>query len=118
MLKAKGAKRAIKLSVGGAFHSPVMEPARIELEEAIRNTFFNNPICPVYQNVNAKPCTDPEEIKSNLVLQLTSPVRWTQSVINMIAGGATSFVEVGPGNVLQGLIKKINKDAVTEGAII
>jgi [acyl-carrier-protein] S-malonyltransferase len=118
MLKAKGAKRAIKLAVGGAFHSPVMEPARIELEQAIRNTFFSNPLCPVYQNVNARPCTDPEEIKSNLVLQLTSPVRWTQSVINMIAGGATSFVEVGPGNVLQGLIKKVNKDAVTEGAVL
>ncbi|MBK9391633.1 MAG: ACP S-malonyltransferase [Bacteroidetes bacterium] len=118
MLKAKGAKRAIKLAVGGAFHSPVMESARIELEQAIRSTFFNNPVCPVYQNVNAKPCTDPEEIKSNLVLQLTSPVRWTQSVINMIAGGATSFVEVGPGNVLQGLIKKVNKDAITEGAVI
>ena len=118
VLKTKGAKRALKLSVGGAFHSPVMEPARLELEEAIKNTFFNNPICPVYQNVSAKPSTDPEEIKSNLVLQLTSPVRWTQSVINMIAGGATSFVEVGPGNVLQGLIRKINKDAVTEAALV
>lgn len=118
VLKTKGAKRALKLSVGGAFHSPVMEPARLELEEAIKNTFFNNPICPVYQNVSAKPSTDPEEIKSNLVLQLTSPVRWTQSVINMIAGGATSFVEVGPGNVLQGLIKKINKDSQTEAAVV
>jgi [acyl-carrier-protein] S-malonyltransferase len=118
VLKTKGAKRALKLAVGGAFHSPVMEPARLELEEAIKNTFFNNPICPVYQNVSAKPSTDPEEIKSNLVLQLTSPVRWTQSVINMIAGGATSFVEVGPGNVLQGLIKKINKDSQTEAAIV
>ena len=118
VLKTKGAKRALKLAVGGAFHSPVMEPARLELEEAIKNTFFNNPICPVYQNVSAKPSTDPEEIKSNLVLQLTSPVRWTQSVINMIAGGATLFVEVGPGNVLQGLIKKINKDSQTEAAIV
>jgi len=118
VLKTKGAKRALKLAVGGAFHSPVMEPARLELEEAIKNTFFNNPICPVYQNVSAKPSTDPEEIKSNLVLQLTSPVRWTQSVINMIAGGATSFVEVGPGNVLQGLIKKINKDSQTEAAVV
>lgn len=117
LLKNKGAKRALKLAVGGAFHSPLMEPARLELEEAIRGTFFNNPICPVYQNVNAKPCTDPVEIKSNLVLQLTSPVRWTQSVINMIAGGASAFVEVGPGSVLQGLIKKINRDAVTEGAV-
>lgn len=118
VLKTKGAKRALKLAVGGAFHSPVMEPARLELEEAIKNTFFNNPICPVYQNVSAKPSTDPEEIKSNLVLQLTSPVRWTQSVINMIAGGATLFVEVGPGNVLQGLIKKINKDSQTEAAMV
>ncbi len=116
MLKEKGAKRAIKLAVGGAFHSPLMEPARLELEEAIRTTIFSKPICPVYQNVNAKPSIDPEVIKSNLVLQLTSPVRWTQTVLNMIADGATSFVEVGPGSVLQGLIKKANKDAVTEGA--
>lgn len=117
ILKTKGAKRALKLSVGGAFHSPLMEPARLELEEAIRNTLFSKPICPVYQNVNAKASTDPDEIKANLVLQLTSPVRWTQSVINMISGGATSFTEVGPGSVLQGLIKKINRDAVTEGAV-
>jgi [acyl-carrier-protein] S-malonyltransferase len=117
ILKAKGAKRALKLAVGGAFHSPLMEPARLELEEAIRSTWFSKPVCPVYQNVNAKASTDPEEIKSNLILQLTSPVRWTQSVISMIAGGATSFVEVGPGSVLQGLIKKINRDAVTEGAV-
>jgi [acyl-carrier-protein] S-malonyltransferase len=116
MLKEKGAKRVIKLAVGGAFHSPVMEPARLELEEAIRSTTFNKPVCPVYQNVNAKPSIEPEVIKSNLVLQLTSPVRWTQSVLNMISDGATSFVEVGPGNVLQGLIKKVNKDIVTEGA--
>ena len=116
MLKEKGAKRALKLAVGGAFHSPVMEPARLELEEAIRTTVFSKPICPVYQNVNAKPSIDPEVIKSNLVLQLTSPVRWTQTVLNMIAGGATSFVEVGPGSVLQGLIKKANKDVITEGA--
>ncbi|MDO9339193.1 MAG: ACP S-malonyltransferase [Bacteroidales bacterium] len=116
MLKEKGAKRAFKLAVGGAFHSPVMEPARMELEEAIKNTTFNKPVCPVYQNVNAKPSIEPEVIKSNLVLQLTSPVRWTQSVLNMISDGATSFVEVGPGNVLQGLIKKVNKDIVTEGA--
>ncbi|MCX6255980.1 MAG: ACP S-malonyltransferase [Bacteroidia bacterium] len=106
-LKGKGAKRALKLAVGGAFHSPLMEPARIELEEAIRNTTFHKPICPVYQNVNAKPSVDPEVIKANLVSQLTSPVLWTQSVINMIADGATSFTEVGPGCVLQGLIKKI-----------
>jgi [acyl-carrier-protein] S-malonyltransferase len=114
ILKEKGAKRAIKLSVGGAFHSPLMEPARLELEEAIRNTVFSKPACPVYQNVNAKPSTDPEIIKSNLVSQLTSPVKWTQSVLNMIADGATSFVEVGPGCVLSGLIKKINRDSITE----
>jgi [acyl-carrier-protein] S-malonyltransferase len=117
LLKQKGAKRALKLAVGGAFHSPLMEPARLELEEAIRNTRFSIPLCPVYQNVNASPSTDPEIIKSNLVLQLTSPVRWTQSVLNMISGGATTFVEVGPGNVLQGLIKKINKDVQTEAAL-
>jgi [acyl-carrier-protein] S-malonyltransferase len=117
ILKARGAKRALKLAVGGAFHSPLMEPARLELEEAIRSTYFNNPFCPVYQNVTARASMDPEEIKSNLVLQLTSPVRWTQSVINMISGGANHFVEVGPGSVLQGLIKKINRDAVTEGAV-
>jgi len=116
ILKEKGAKRALKLAVGGAFHSPLMEPARLELEDAIRNTTFNIPVCPVYQNVSAKPSVDPEVIKSNLVSQLTSPVRWTQSVINMISDGATSFVEVGPGNVLQGLIKKVNKDILTESA--
>jgi [acyl-carrier-protein] S-malonyltransferase len=116
ILKEKGAKRAIKLAVGGAFHSPLMEPARLELEEAIKNTTFNKPICPVYQNVNANPSIDPETIKSNLVSQLTSPVRWTQSILNMISAGATSFVEVGPGNVLSGLIKKINRDAITESA--
>ena len=116
ILKEKGAKRAIKLAVGGAFHSPLMEPARLELEEAIRNTVFNKPICPVYQNVNANPSTDPGAIKSNLVSQLTSPVQWTQSVINMISDGATSFVEVGPGCLLSALIKKINRDAMTESA--
>lgn len=116
MLKEKGAKRALKLAVGGAFHSPLMEPARLELEKAIRTTNFSKPVCPVYQNVNAKPSVEPEVIKSNLVSQLTSPVRWTQSVLNMISDGATSFVEVGPGCVLQSLIKKINKDVVTEGA--
>lgn len=117
ILKTKGAKRALKLSVGGAFHSPLMEPAKIELEEAIRSTFFNQPACPVYQNVSAKPSTNPEDIRANLVLQLTSPVRWTQCVSNMINDGATLFTEVGPGTVLQGLIRKINKDAVTTGAI-
>ena len=116
ILKEKGAKRAIKLAVGGAFHSPLMEHARLELEEAIKNTTFSKPICPVYQNVNAKPSIDPEIIKSNLVLQLTSPVRWTQSVLNMISDGATTFVEAGPGCVLSGLIKKINRDALTESA--
>ena len=117
-LKQKGAKRAIKLAVGGAFHSPLMEPARIELEQAINATTFKAPKCPVYQNVNAMPFSDPELIRKNLVLQLTSPVRWTQSVVNMIAGGAVSFTEVGPGNVLQGLVKKINKDILTEGAAV
>jgi [acyl-carrier-protein] S-malonyltransferase len=116
ILKEKGAKRALKLSVGGAFHSPLMEPARTELENAIRSTTFNKPICPVYQNVNAKASIDPEVIKSNLIAQLTSPVKWTQSVLNMSADGAKTFVEVGPGIVLQGLIKKINKDAITESA--
>jgi [acyl-carrier-protein] S-malonyltransferase len=116
LLREKGVKRAIKLAVGGAFHSPLMEPARLELEEAINYTTFNKPICPVYQNVNALPSVDPEIIKSNLVAQLTSPVRWTQSVINMITGGATYFIEVGPGNILQGLIKKVNREALTESA--
>jgi len=116
LLKEKGAKRALKLAVGGAFHSPLMEPARLELEEAIKNTTFKIPVCPVYQNVNAKPSIESEVIKSNLVSQLTSPVRWTQSILNMISDGATSFVEVGPGCVLSALIKKVNRDAVTESA--
>jgi len=116
-LKTKGAKRALKLPVGGAFHSPLMEPARAELEEAIRNIRFSEPLCPVYQNVNASPSSDPNTIKANLVAQLTSPVNWTQSVINMIAAGADKFIEVGPGSVLQGLIKKVNKDIQTESAV-
>ena len=116
ILKGKGAKMAVKLAVGGAFHSPLMEPARIELEEAIRITDFHNPVCPVYQNVSGYPSESPEEIKSNLVSQLTSPVKWTQTIRNMITGGATSFTEVGPGKVLQGLIKKINRESVTESA--
>ena len=116
LLKEKGIKRAIKLSVGGAFHSPLMEPARLELEEAIKSTLFSKPVCPIYQNVSAQSSVDPEIIKSNLVSQLTSPVLWTQSVINMISGGASHFIEVGPGNVLQGLIKKVNREAVTESA--
>lgn len=113
-LTAKGAKRALKLSVGGAFHSPLMEPARVELEEAIKAAQFATPVCPVYQNVDAKPYTDPEKIKANLIAQLTAPVRWTQTVQNMIADGATSFTELGPGNVLAGLIKKVNREAACE----
>ncbi len=109
-LKEAGAKRALVLKVGGAFHSPLMEPARLELAEAINNTKFTKGICPVYQNVTAQPVTDPEIIKVNLISQLTAPVRWTQIMQNMIADGAKNFVELGPGNVLQGLIKKVNKD--------
>ena len=105
-LKEAGAKRALPLKVGGAFHSPLMEPARIELAEAINKTVFNSPVCPIYQNVNAMPSTDPVTIKENLIAQLTSPVRWTQTALNMIADGARIFVEVGPGTVLQGLVKK------------
>ncbi len=106
-LKAAGTKRVLKLPVGGAFHSPLMEPARKELAEAINNTRFNTPLCPVYQNVSAKAETAPEVIQQNLIAQLTAPVKWTQSVKQMVADGATEFIEVGPGNVLQGLIKKI-----------
>ena len=106
-LKAAGAKRALPLPVGGAFHSPLMEPARAELAAAIESTVFNKPICPVYQNVNALPATDINEIKKNLVAQLTAPVRWTQSVQNMVKDGAKTFIECGPGKVLQGLVKKI-----------
>jgi [acyl-carrier-protein] S-malonyltransferase len=106
-LKAAGAKRALILQVGGAFHSPLMEPAREELAEAISKTAFNVPLCPVYQNVNALPSTDVETIKKNLIAQLTAPVRWTQSVQNMVKDGATTFIECGPGKVLQGLVKKI-----------
>lgn len=109
-----GAKRALKLNVGGAFHSPLMEPARVELEAAINAAPFAMPVCPVYQNVDAKPYTDPEKIKANLVAQLTAPVRWTQISQNMIADGATSFTELGPGNVLAGLIKKVSREAVCE----
>ncbi len=115
-LTERGAKRAIKLSVGGAFHSPLMEPARKELAEAITSTPFSKPVCPVYQNVNAAPSTDPDEIRKNLIDQLTSPVRWTQTVLNMIHDGATSFTEAGPGNVLQGLIKKIDRTMTTRSA--
>ncbi len=115
-MKAAGAKRALPLKVGGAFHSPLMEPARIELAEAINSTTFSQPICPVYQNVNAKPVTIPDEIKQNLIAQLTSPVRWTQIAENMIADGGSSFTEVGPGTVLQGLIKKVKADVETMSA--
>lgn len=110
-----GAKRALKLKVGGGFHSPCMEPARAKLAEAIANTKFSTPICPVYQNVDAKPHTAPEEIKANLIAQLTAPVRWTQSVKNMIADGATEFVELGPGKVLQGLVSKIDRSVAVSG---
>ena len=113
-MKEAGAKRALKLSVGGAFHSPLMEPARVELEAAIRATTYHKPVCPVYQNIDAKPYTDPEELKRNSIAQLTGPVRWTQTVQNMVADGASSFRELGPGNVLQGLIKKIAPEAVIE----
>ena len=114
-LKAAGAKRALPLKVGGAFHSPLMEPARQELADAIKNTHFSKPICPVYQNVNAKPVSDPEEIKQNLIDQLTASVRWTQTVQNMLADGASSFLEIGPGSVLQGLIKKVSTEVETAG---
>jgi len=114
-LKAAGAKRALLLPVGGAFHSPLMEPARKELEDAIANTNFSNPTCPVYQNVDAQPYTDAAMIKQNLINQLTSPVRWTQTIQRMVAGGAANFTEVGPGSVLQGLVKKIAKDVVVDG---
>lgn len=112
--KAAGAKRALVLKVGGGFHSPMMEPARQELAEAIAATEFSAPVCPVYQNVDARPHTDPEEIKQNLIAQLTAPVRWTQSVQNMIADGATEFISVGPGSVLSGLISKISRDVTCE----
>ncbi len=110
-LKAAGAKRALVLPVGGAFHSPLMEPARVELEAAINATHFSNPICPVYQNVNACAVSNPDDIRKNLVAQLTAPVKWTQSVQQMVADGATHFIEVGPGKVLQGLVKKISSAA-------
>ncbi len=113
LLKEKGAKRALKLNVSGAFHSPLMQPAAEELQQAILETTFHTPTCPIYQNVNAYPQTDPEDIKRNLVAQLTAPVRWTQTVRNMINDGATSFCEFGPGDVLKGLIRKINPEVET-----
>ncbi len=112
---AAGAKRALKLKVGGAFHSPLMAPARAELAEAIEKTEVKTPICPVYQNVDAEPHTDPAEIKANLVAQLTAPVRWTQSVNNMVANGLTEVVELGPGRALQGLVQKINSEIAVSG---
>jgi len=115
-LKAAGAKRALLLPVGGAFHSPLMEPARKELEAAIHQTLFSIPVCSVYQNVTASSVTSPDEIKKNLIAQLTAPVRWTQTVQQMVSDGAKEFIECGPGNVLQGLVKKISRDAVTSAA--
>lgn len=116
LMMEAGAKRALKLPVGGAFHSPLMDPARVELASAIEATQFNKPICPIYQNVTTKGETDPAVIKDNLIKQLTAPVKWTQSVNNMIADGATEFTEFGPGAVLQGLIKKISKEVTVSGA--
>lgn len=118
LMTEAGAKRAIKLNVGGAFHSPLMEAARVELEHAIVHTTINKPICPVYQNIDAKPYTEPEQIKHNLNAQLTGAVRWTQTVMHMLEDGATSFTEVGPGSVLQGLVKKVNRQIPTESAEI
>ncbi len=115
LMKEAGAKRALLLPVGGAFHSPLMQPAREELSSAIEKTIFKNPLCPVYQNVIAKAITEPGEIKDNLVAQLTGPVRWTKSVEQMIADGATHFTEAGPGKVLQGLVLKINKEMIVDG---
>lgn len=117
-LKEAGARRALILPVGGAFHSPLMEPAREELAAAIENTQFSQPKCPIYQNVSTNAVTNPSEIKRNLISQLTAPVRWTQSIQNMIKDGATTFIEVGPGNVLQGLVKKIDNSAETGRAEI
>lgn len=117
LLKEKGARRALKLPVGGAFHSPLMEPAREELAAAINSTVFSEPTCPVYQNVVAKAVTNPDEIKENLVKQLTAPVRWTQSVQSMIADGGTEFIEVGPGKVLQGLVRKIDRSVTGSSAV-
>jgi [acyl-carrier-protein] S-malonyltransferase len=115
-LKEAGAKRALPLKVGGAFHSPLMEPARVELAAAIEATTILTPICPIYQNANARPFTNPDEIKANLVAQLTSPVRWTQTIQNMVADGANFFIELGPGSVLQGLVKKIAPEVEASGS--
>lgn len=118
LLTEAGAKRALKLNVGGAFHSPLMEPAKVELQAAIESTEIRTPNCPIYQNVDAKPYTSPAEIKANLIAQLTGAVRWTQTVQNMLADGAEAFVEVGPGNVLQGLVKKVDRQVQTSSATI
>ncbi len=118
LLTEAGAKRALKLNVGGAFHSPLMEPAKIELQAAIEATEINSPVCPIYQNVDAKAYTDPAAIKANLIAQLTGAVRWTQTVQNILADGAEAFVEVGPGNVLQGLVKKVDRSVQTSAASI
>jgi len=118
LMTEAGAKRALKLNVGGAFHSPLMEAARVELEHAIVNTTINKPVCPIYQNIDARPHTDPEQIKKNLIAQLTGAVKWTQTVVRMIEDGATSFTEVGPGNVLQGLVKKVDRAMPTASASI
>jgi [acyl-carrier-protein] S-malonyltransferase len=115
LLKAAGAKRALPLPVGGAFHSPLMEPAREKLQIAIEETQFNTPICPIYQNVSTTAVTNVAEIKANLIAQLTAPVKWTQSVQQMVADGATEFIECGPGKVLQGLVKKIHPEAIVSG---
>jgi [acyl-carrier-protein] S-malonyltransferase len=117
-LTAAGAKRALKLNVGGAFHSPLMEPAKVELQAAIEATTIGAPVCPIYQNVNAQPTIDSAVIKENLIAQLTGAVKWTQTSTNMIADGANDFVEVGPGNVLQGLVKKVSRDVQTSSASI
>ena len=116
LMKDKGARRALVLPVGGAFHSPLMEPAREELANAIENTKFNSPSCPIYQNVSAIAVSDVNTIKKNLIAQLTAPVKWTQSIESMIKDGATDFIEVGPGNVLQGLVRKINREKSTSSA--
>ena len=118
LLTEAGAKRALKLNVGGAFHSPLMEPAKVELQAAIEATNIQSPICPIYQNVDAKAYSDPAQIKANLIAQLTGAVRWTQTVQNMLADGAEAFVEVGPGNVLQGLVKKVDRQAQTSSASV
>lgn len=118
LLQEKGARRALKLNVGGAFHSPLMEPAKVELEKAIKETRFNDPVCPIYQNVNAQAVKNPDIIQSNLISQLTSPVRWTQTMKNMLAEGMTEYIEVGPGKVLQGLLKKVDRKIPASSASV